>query len=178
MEATGTQVYVRAVEEVKQLLSRDRPLVPRTYRLGPNRTIFIGGVCRIDVTDFEYGTICLTVWASDLIPLHMGKTGEKDKYKERSWRYKADQFWENHVGNKLNPPGPDSKHIVPELQPVEVQPIYSTHCTTCTCFFGSEGVDCLVWYTVWCCYGTCLYCGAPCSMLERAFLVRLCCWCC
>lgn len=109
------------MEEVKQLLARDRPLKPRTYRLGANKTIFIGGVCRIDVVDFEKGTIYLTVWASDLIPLHMGKTYERDKDSREKWHPKADFFWENQVGVKLHPPGPDSKHIVPELVPVEVR---------------------------------------------------------
>jgi hypothetical protein len=65
------------VEEVKQLLARDT-LKPRTYRIGANRTVYVGGVARFDVHDFDYGTVYLTVWASDLIPLHMGKTQLKN----------------------------------------------------------------------------------------------------
>lgn len=105
------------VEEVKNLLARDRPLKPRTYRVGANRTIFVGGVCRIDVVDFDYGTVYFTVWASDLIPMHMGKTEVAGNNGEIL--HKADDFWHNHVGTKLNPPGPHSKHLVPELVPVE-----------------------------------------------------------
>lgn len=107
------------MEEVKNLLARDRPLKPRTYRVGANRTIFVGGVCRIDVVEFDYGTVYFTVWASDLIPLHMGKTEVAGKNGEIL--HKADDFWDSHVGTKLNPPGPYSKHLVPELVPVEVR---------------------------------------------------------
>lgn len=138
LKRIGAQVCCCAVEEVKQILARDRPLKPRTYRLGANRTIFIGGVCRIDVVDFKYGTIYLTVWASDLIPLHMGKTGEQDKYEKGSWRYKADHFWESHVGNKLNPPGPDSAHTVPELVPVEVRSSVCLQARLTACFPSRE----------------------------------------
>eukprot|EP00892_Ulva_mutabilis_P011265 jgi/Ulvmu1/8510/UM044_0044.1 len=111
------------VEEVKQLLPRDTVLKPRTYRIGANRTVFIGGVARIDVTDFPGGTLYLTVWASDLIPLHMGRTmvrGESVNRPEQPWVDKAGEFWKEHVGAKLNPPLPGSKADVPALGPVEV----------------------------------------------------------
>ena len=120
-----------AVEEVKQLLPRDGALKPRTYRIGPNRTVFIGGVARLDVAEFRGGTVYLTVWASDAIPLHLGKTtvrGEK-LHRQEAWVDRAGEFWEEHVGAKLNPPGPDGKATVPQLVPVEVRggPLSAAH---------------------------------------------------
>ena len=112
-----------AVEEVKQLLPRDTVLKPRTYRIGANRTVFIGGVARLDVSAFRGGTLYLTVWASDLIPLHMGKTfvrGESVHRPGVPWVDKAGDFWAEHVGAKLNPPQPASKESIPKLVPVEV----------------------------------------------------------
>jgi hypothetical protein len=110
------------VEEVKQLLPRNRALKPRTYRIGANRTIFIGGVCRIDIKEFNYGTIYITVWASDLIPLHLSKTVDnKHMSEDDQFQTKADELWHTHAGSKLNPPGPYTKHLVPKLVPVEVR---------------------------------------------------------
>lgn len=128
---------VRAVTEVKQLLPRDAVLKPRTYRIGPNRTVFIGGVARLDVVEFRGGTVYLTVWASDLIPLHLGKTsvrGEVVHRPEEAWVDRAGEFWEEHAGAKLNPPGPESKAAVPRLVPVEVPPPLTWRCAPCNSF--------------------------------------------
>jgi hypothetical protein len=97
------------VGEVKVLLAREKALRPRTYRIGGGKTLFLGGVARIDVDPALRGTIYMTVWATDLIPLHMGKTES------------ADAFWERNVGGKLYPPFKKSKDLVPELSPVEVR---------------------------------------------------------
>ena len=75
-------------------------------------TLFVGGVARLDVEDFPGSTLYLTVWASDLIPLHMGKTATAH---ERFVRF---------VGNKLYPPsGPDDAvQAMGPLVPMQARP--------------------------------------------------------
>lgn len=38
------------------------------------QSIHIGGLVRLDVEELTVGSIYVTVWASPLLPLHMGKT--------------------------------------------------------------------------------------------------------
>jgi hypothetical protein len=44
------------------------------HRLQTEHSIHIGGLVRLDVEELTVGSIYVTVWASPLVPLHMGKT--------------------------------------------------------------------------------------------------------
>jgi len=78
-------------EEVRMLLPR-RSLKPRTYRLGEGGTIHLGGLARLDVTSVPGTTMYVTVWVSDEVRTHLGKTD------------KAAQLFDAHVGRDLTPP--------------------------------------------------------------------------
>ncbi len=51
-----------------------RKLKPRTFRAGKGQTILVGGVLRVDIQDLPGGTLYVTVWASDELICHFGKT--------------------------------------------------------------------------------------------------------
>lgn len=51
-----------------------RQLKPRTYRIAPGQTVMVGGLARLDVLSCPGATMYLTVWASDEVPCHFGKT--------------------------------------------------------------------------------------------------------
>ena len=100
-------------EEVKMILPR-RSLKPRTYRLGQDQTISIGGVARIDACSMPGATLYLTVWVSDDIRTHLGKTAN------------VDSLYASHLGEKLSPPvsdGDDSSRLdmFPSLLPTDVE---------------------------------------------------------
>ncbi len=59
--------------QVKLLLPKRR-LKPRTFRAAAGQTVFVGGVARIDVLTSPGATLYLTVWASDDLTCHFGKT--------------------------------------------------------------------------------------------------------
>ena len=63
--------------QVKMLLPR-RKLKPRTFRASVGQTIFVGGVLRIDVQASPGATLYVTVWASDELICHFGKTDSAD----------------------------------------------------------------------------------------------------
>ena len=115
---------VSAGDDVKLLLCRQKALSPRTYRIGAGYTLFLGGLARVDLVSVPAATIYATVWASDLLPLHVGKTE------------KADEIYERFVGTKLYPPTDVETFAsqgggsgdVPELQPLRVCP----HVWVCT----------------------------------------------
>lgn len=67
--------YLTAVllVQVKLLLPKRR-LKPRTFRAAAGQTVFVGGVARIDVQSSPGATLYLTVWASDDLTCHFGKT--------------------------------------------------------------------------------------------------------
>jgi hypothetical protein len=99
-----------AGNEVKLLLARPKAMTPRTYRLGVGYTLFLGGLARIDLLEIPQTTIYLTVWASDLLPLHAGKTES------------AGEMYTRHVGTKLYPPSGESvSQNPPELLPTPVR---------------------------------------------------------
>ncbi|CAL5226853.1 g9719 [Coccomyxa viridis] len=78
-------------EEVKMLLPR-RKLKPRTFRAAVGQTIFVGGVLRVDVQDTPGATLYVTVWASDELICHFGKTES------------ADERYQQNMGSMLAPP--------------------------------------------------------------------------
>jgi hypothetical protein len=59
--------------QVKLLLPKRR-LRPRTFRAAAGQTVLVGGVARIDVLRSPGATLYLTVWASDELACHFGKT--------------------------------------------------------------------------------------------------------
>ena len=102
------------LDEVRMLLPRRR-LKPRTYRLGAGNTICLGGLGRIDVVTIPGSTIYITVWASDEVRTHLGKTEN------------AEHLLRNHTGLDLVPPiavnSDDSDERVlhvPELEETDV----------------------------------------------------------
>ena len=63
--------------QVRMLLPR-RQLKPRTFRASADQTVFLGGLARIDVVQIPAQTIYLTVWASDEVSCHYGRTDKAD----------------------------------------------------------------------------------------------------
>lgn len=80
---------------------------PRTYRLGAGTSLFLGGLARIDLVTLPQETIYLTVWASDMLPLHAGKTES------------ADALYAAHLHKKLFPPS--SAATTMPLEPLKVR---------------------------------------------------------
>ena len=64
--------------QVKMLLPRKR-LKPRTFRAAIGQTIFVGGVLRVDVLESPGETVYATVWASEELVCHLGKTEGADE---------------------------------------------------------------------------------------------------
>jgi ribosome biogenesis GTPase A len=96
-------------DEMKRLLP-NRPLKPRTFRLGRGQSVMLGGVARIDVVECPGATMYLTVWLSDEVGCHLGKTeGAEERYAK-------------HAGVKLAPPVGDKERIeqFPALKSTEV----------------------------------------------------------
>ena len=103
-------VSVLSSEEMKLLLPK-RPLAPRTYRLGEGQSVTIGGIARVDVVECPGPTLYLTVWVSDEVQCHLGKTEN------------VDELLAKHQGTKLVPPVGDEARIksFAPLQPTDVQ---------------------------------------------------------
>ena len=62
-----------------KLLLPKRRLKPRTFRAAEGQTVFAGGVLRVDVLRCPGATLYLTVWASDDLACHFGKTEGADE---------------------------------------------------------------------------------------------------
>lgn len=72
--------------QVKMLLPKRR-LKPRTFRAAEGQTVFVGAVARIDVHSSPGATLYLTVWASDEIACHFGKTeGAEERCASHAFR--------------------------------------------------------------------------------------------
>ena len=63
--------------QVKMLLPKKK-LKPRTFRAAVGQTVFIGGLVRIDVVESPGATLYITVWASDELICHFGRTQAAD----------------------------------------------------------------------------------------------------
>ncbi|WP_025729838.1 ribosome biogenesis GTPase YqeH [Atopobacter phocae] len=81
--------HALTADELKMIIPRKR-LKPVTYQLNSGQTLFIGGIARIDVTNKKKGS--LTTYLPNQLMIHRTKTA------------KADQFFEKHVGEMLQPP--------------------------------------------------------------------------
>ena len=96
-------------DEMRMLLP-NRALKPRTYRLGRGQSVSIGGVARVDVVECPGATMYLTVWVSDEVGCHLGKTeGAEERYIK-------------HAGVKLTPPVGEKERFdqFPALKSTEV----------------------------------------------------------
>lgn len=109
MSRPGSMTALLKPADIKLLQSR-RAFKPRSYRLGAGQTVLLGGLARIDVLSQEQGaTIYLTIWASDALPCHMGRT---DGAEERRTK---------HLGTRLRPPsGTQEAAQLPNLRPQHV----------------------------------------------------------
>ncbi|KAF7058672.1 hypothetical protein CFC21_065680 [Triticum aestivum] len=88
----GHQLTSRLTPEELKLVQVRKEMRPRTYRIKAGQSIHIGGLVRLDVEDLTVGSIYVTVWASPLVPLHMGKTEN------------AESMMKDHFGLQLQPP--------------------------------------------------------------------------
>ncbi|KAG6401633.1 hypothetical protein SASPL_138497 [Salvia splendens] len=86
------QISTRLNAEEQKLCRIDKELKPRTYRIKAGYSIHIGGLFRLDVEESSVDSIYVTVWASSLIPLHMGRTEN------------VSSMLEEHFGRQLQPP--------------------------------------------------------------------------
>ena len=97
------------LEELGMVLPR-KQLKPRTYRLGEGYSIQIGGIGQIDVVKTPAATIYLTLYISDSIVTHMGKTSGAAERREK------------HGGVMLVPPtSPERMEELGPLQPRDCQ---------------------------------------------------------
>ncbi|KAL2944856.1 GTP-binding protein BRASSINAZOLE INSENSITIVE PALE GREEN 2 chloroplastic [Bienertia sinuspersici] len=85
-------IGTRLTREEQKLVQVNKELKPRTYRIKVGHTIHIAGLARLDVEKLSAESVYVTVWASPLLPLHMGKTEN------------ADRMLTDHFGRQLQPP--------------------------------------------------------------------------
>ncbi|CAN6224242.1 unnamed protein product [Urochloa humidicola] len=88
----GHQLTSRLTSEEMKLVQVRKEMRPRTYRIKTGQSVHIGGLVRLDVEELTVGSIYVTVWASQLLPLHMGKTEN------------AATMIKDHFGLQLQPP--------------------------------------------------------------------------
>ncbi|KAJ8760066.1 hypothetical protein K2173_010922 [Erythroxylum novogranatense] len=86
------QITTRLTRDEQKLVHISKEVKPRTYRIKAGHSVHIGGLMRLDVEELSVDSVYITVWASALVPLHMGKT-------ER-----ASTMPEEHFGRQLQPP--------------------------------------------------------------------------
>lgn len=86
------QISTRLNREEQKLVHISKELKPRTYRIKAGHSVHIGGLVRLDIEELSVDSLYVTVWASHLLPLHMGKT-------ENSCT-----MIEEHFGRQLQPP--------------------------------------------------------------------------
>ncbi|KAL2239689.1 GTP-binding protein BRASSINAZOLE INSENSITIVE PALE GREEN 2, chloroplastic [Sesamum indicum] len=86
------QISTRLTMEEQKLIRIEKELKPRTYRIKAGHSVHIGGLLRLDVEESSVDSLYVTVWASPLLPLHMGKTEN------------ACTMLEEHFGRQLQPP--------------------------------------------------------------------------
>ncbi|XP_021861561.1 GTP-binding protein BRASSINAZOLE INSENSITIVE PALE GREEN 2, chloroplastic isoform X2 [Spinacia oleracea] len=85
-------IATRLTRDEQKLVQINKELKPRTYRIKVGQTIHIAGLARLDVEELSAESVYVTVWASPLLPLHMGKTEN------------ADRMLTDHFGRQLQPP--------------------------------------------------------------------------
>lgn len=85
-------IATRLTREEQKLVQISKELKPRTYRIKVGHTVHIAGLIRLDVEELSADSVYVTVWASPLLPLHMGK------------REHIDRMLIDHFGRQLQPP--------------------------------------------------------------------------
>ncbi|KAF8688829.1 hypothetical protein HU200_042160 [Digitaria exilis] len=88
----GHQLTSRLTSEEMKLVQVRKEMRPRTYRIKTGQSIHIGGLVCLEIEELTVGSIYVTVWASPLVPLHMGKTEN------------AGTMIKEHFGLQLQPP--------------------------------------------------------------------------
>ncbi|XP_062193176.1 GTP-binding protein BRASSINAZOLE INSENSITIVE PALE GREEN 2, chloroplastic-like [Phragmites australis] len=88
----GHRLTSRLTREELKLVQVSKEMRPRTYRIKTGQSIHIGGLVRLDIQELTVGSIYVTVWASALVPLHMGKAEN------------AATMIKEHFGLQLQPP--------------------------------------------------------------------------
>ncbi|WCJ32426.1 P-loop containing nucleoside triphosphate hydrolases superfamily protein [Euphorbia peplus] len=91
------QITTRLTRDEQKLVHISKELKPRTYRIKEGHSVHIGGLIRLDVEELSVDSLYITVWASPLVPLHMGKTEN------------ASTMIEDHFGRQLQPPIGDKR---------------------------------------------------------------------
>ncbi|XP_016508148.1 GTP-binding protein BRASSINAZOLE INSENSITIVE PALE GREEN 2, chloroplastic isoform X1 [Nicotiana tabacum] len=86
------QISTRLTRDEQKLVHISKELRPRTYRIKGGHSVHIGGLMRLDVEELSVDSVYVTVWASPLIPLHMGRTEN------------VSTMLEEHFGRQLQPP--------------------------------------------------------------------------
>lgn len=86
------QITTRLTREEQKLVCISKELKPRTYRIKVGHSIHIGGLVRLNIEELSTDSLYVTVWASPLLPLHMGRTEN------------ASTMLEEHFGRQLQPP--------------------------------------------------------------------------
>ncbi|OIT33585.1 PREDICTED: GTP-binding protein BRASSINAZOLE INSENSITIVE PALE GREEN 2, chloroplastic [Nicotiana attenuata] len=86
------QISTRLTRDEQKLVHISKELRPRTYRIKVGHSVHIGGLMRLDVEELSVDSVYVTVWASPLIPLHMGRTEN------------VSTMLEEHFGRQLQPP--------------------------------------------------------------------------
>jgi 30S ribosome assembly GTPase len=78
-----------------------KEIKPRVYQLNAGQTLFVGGLARLDFIKGERQSfVC---YFSNQLPIHRTKLE------------KADELYENHVGELLSPPDEESMKLLPEF---------------------------------------------------------------
>ncbi|CAN4089744.1 unnamed protein product [Withania somnifera] len=86
------QISTRLTREEQKLVHISKELKPRTYSIKVGYSVHIGGLMQLDVEELSVDSVYVTVWASLLIPLHMGRTEN------------VNTMLEEHFGRQLQPP--------------------------------------------------------------------------
>lgn len=84
-----------------KLIAPKKEIKPKTYQLNAGQTLFLGGLARFDFIEGERSSF--TVYASNDLLIHRTKLEN------------ADQFYEKHVGNLLQPPRANEVEEFPKL---------------------------------------------------------------
>jgi 30S ribosome assembly GTPase len=94
-------VHMVSASDLK-LIAPEKTVNPKVYQLTEQQTLFLGGLARID---FVKGALQpLVVYTSNRVPIHRTKLE------------KADQLYENHLGDMLAPPTGEAVKMLPALK--------------------------------------------------------------
>ena len=84
-----------------KIITPTKEVKPRVYQLNEKQTLFFGGLARLDVLKGEKQS--LVCYFSNRLRIH------------RTKMEKADELYENHIGELLSPPDKNTMEILPEF---------------------------------------------------------------